>query len=828
VDSSVLEKLLSSALSLHGHGDLALAERQYTEILSAAPDHPDALHYLGLLRLQHGDLTGAVAHIERSVLIRPNDSDSICNLALCLNLAGRHSHAFEVCQGALANDQLNDKIWTHLGNAQRALGMLSDAEASYGRALKIRPNNPRYLYNLANSLSDKGLWKDARRLYSDALALDNSLAEIHLNLAVCLLHLQEPRLSLVHSRKSHELNPDLVDGLVCQADALTKLNSFSEAVDIYDSALRLNPHHPHALRGRGGALFKSGELLSALESYRSALAENPTYADAWCDYGVLLARLRRRAEALYSYEQCTNLAPNHLEGLCNRGVLLTELNRQHEALELYDSCLRLAPQHTQTLVNKGTLLADMRRFKDALICLEAALTISAETDFLLGIIHYTKMKVCDWHDFSSRASLIASKSVEGKAVVSPFAALGFIACPRQQRVITEKFVEKRLNSSGHLVEGKGTDPQGKIKVGYYSADFYSHATMYLMAEIFELHNPDKFEIYAFSFGKHSRDQMSTRLRNAVYRFIDVSDIDDFEVVRISREIGISIAVDLKGHTLQSRPDIFRLRAAPVQVGYLGFPGTTGIPEMDYLICDPIVAPPSSASFYSERIVYLSDCYQVNDSQRPRPRDARNDVLHRHGLPIDKFVFCSFNNNWKITPDMFSLWVAILNAVPESILWIYIDNEEAAVNLHREAINRGLDGNRVFFAHPVTHDLHLARYRGADLFLDTYPCCGHTTASDSLWCGVPVLTLAGESFASRVAMSLLYSIGVPELVSFNQADYVQKVIEIASQPSVHIKLKEKISLGLEESDAFNSRSQTRSLERVFVDLLAQRDRESGWA
>jgi predicted O-linked N-acetylglucosamine transferase (SPINDLY family) len=365
---------------------------------------------------------------------------------------------------------------------------------------------------------------------------------------------------------------------------------------------------------------------------------------------------------------------------------------------------------------------------------------------------------------------------------------------------------------------KKTAPKPKIRLGYYSADFYNHATCILMAELFEKHDRSKFELFAFSFGPDIKDHMRTRVEAAFDQFIDVSTMSDKEIAEFSRMLGIDIAIDLKGSTKDHRFGIFSYRAAPVQVSYLGYPGTMGAEYIDYLIADKTLIPEESQKFYTEKIAYMPHSYQVND----RSRVISDSVFTKQevGLPEEGFVFACFNSNYKITPDVFDVWVRILKSVEGSVLWLFEDNETAATNLRKEAQKRGLAPERLVFAPKMEISEHLARHKLADLFIDTLPCNAHTTASDALWAGLPVLTCMGESFASRVAASLLNAIEMPELITSSLTEYEELAVALGKDPQRIQALKQKLERNKLTTPLFDSSLFTSSFEDVLKQLFSK--------
>jgi predicted O-linked N-acetylglucosamine transferase (SPINDLY family) len=385
-----------------------------------------------------------------------------------------------------------------------------------------------------------------------------------------------------------------------------------------------------------------------------------------------------------------------------------------------------------------------------------------------------------------------------------------------QRKVAELWVKEKhpaqvaLEYKSHYLEDQ------KIRIGYFSADFHEHATMYLMAQLFEMHDKSKFELIAFSFGPDRQDSMRERAVAAFNQFYDVRDKTDQEIAQFSRDLGVDIAVDLKGFTLDSRTGIFSYRAAPIQISYLGYPGTMGAEFIDYIIADHIIIPQHLQDKYSEKVLYLPDCYQVND----QTREIADTKYSREslGLPSTSFIYCSFNANYKITPTVFDAWMRILKSVDESILWLFEDNAKSALNLKNEAEKRGVNPDRIYFAKRVPLSEHLARQKVADLFLDTWPCNAHTTTSDALWAGLPVLTFPGESFASRVAASLVNAVGLTELIAGSEKQYEELAIELAKDSEKLNHYKKTLLLNLDSSPLFDTNKFTINLENLYIQLI----------
>ncbi len=570
------------------------------------------------------------------------------------------------------------------------------------------------------------------------------------------------------------------------------------------------------LYSRGVELLNLHQPAAAVDVLRQGLVMDPGNADFHHVMGLALAALGQRAAALASYDAAIRIDPYMAVIYLNRGVTLHEMGRLTEALDNFTHSITLEPNNPIAHANKATILSEMRRPAEAVASLDRALQLKPTYPFLRGLRLLNKMVTCDWigvdHDFAQ----LLQRAERGEQVTAPWVLVGLADKPALQRKIAEAWAESR--PARDALGPVGTYPHHtRIKLGYYSADFYRHATTYLIAELFERHDRSKFEVIAFSFGAQTGDDMQQRLIAGCDRFIDVRMRSEPEIAALSRELEIDIAIDLKGLTQGHRLDIFAHRAAPIQVSYLGYPSTMGVPYMDYLVADDVVIPAVARDFYTERVVALPSSYQVND--RKRRISDRTFSRTELGLPETGFVFCSFNNNFKITPEMFDIWMRILLAVDGSVLWLIEDNGAAARNLRREADRRGVAGDRLVFAGRIAPDEHLSRHRLADLFLDTLPCNAHTTASDALWVGVPVLTCPGEGLAARVAASLVKAMDLPELIAPTLKDYEEIAVALALNPGRLRTLKEKMSRNRLTTPLFDTDLFARNIEAAYTQMMA---------
>ncbi len=591
-------------------------------------------------------------------------------------------------------------------------------------------------------------------------------------------------------KRSLECLPGRESTLTNLAAVLIKLDKWDEAQALVDSALQRFPGNSELVLNAGLLAYERKLFERALASFDQAIQLDPGSAQAHSNRGLALQAMGRWEDALASYRQALHLQPEDAQAHCECGRVLQEMKRLDEALAHYDQAIAINPDDADAHYSRGVALQDAKRWEEALASYGQAIQRKPDYEFLPGTLAYVRSQVGIWQGGLGGNSDLEAGLEARQKVSHPFPVLAALDSARLQRVAAEVWVASKHPAQSALGPIAKAARKGKIRLGYYSADFYNHATSYLMANLFESHDRDRFELFAFSFGVEKQDEMRQRIARAFDRFIDVRSRSDQEVAQLSRELGIDIAIDLKGFTQHERADMFAYRCAPIQVNYLGYPGTLGAGYIDYLIADPVLIPAQARVHYAEKIAYLPHSYQVNDAQRK----IADRVFDRQelGLPDRGFVFCCFNNTYKITPQTFDSWMRLLKAVPGSVLWLFEDNALAASNLRREAQARGVESSRLIFAQRMPLPEHLARHRAADLFLDTLPYNAHTTASDALWAGLPVVTWMGESFAGRVAASLLTAIGLPELITQTQQAYEAKALELALNPDLLRAVKDKLA------------------------------------
>jgi predicted O-linked N-acetylglucosamine transferase (SPINDLY family) len=590
---------------------------------------------------------------------------------------------------------------------------------------------------------------------------------------------------------------------------------YLDALKYFNDSLKALPKNPITLSNLGNIYLQLKDYSKALEAYDKAIRLDSKYEEAWSNKGNALHELKRYEEAITCHDKALSLNPQYAEAWSNKGNVLNELKRYEEAITCHDKALSLNPQYAEAWSNKANALNELKRYDESIAHLDKALSLKPDIHWMYGDLLHTKMRICHWSGFEGSLESLTHKILANEKVATPLPLLCITDNALLHKKSSEIYLQSQYPANAVLGPISKHSENQKIRVAYFSADFHNHATGYLMAELFELHDKNQFELIGFSFGPITNDEMRQRLEKSFDQFIEVGNKSDIEIAQLSRDLNIDIAVDLKGFTQDLRTGIFAYRAAPIQVNYLGYPGTMGADYIDYIIADKTLIPLDAQSGYTEKVAYLPNSYQVND--RKRLISDRQFTRQELGLPEHGFVFCCFNNNFKILPATFAGWMRILKAVEGSVLWLFQDNPWAVENLKREALNHGIDPSRLVFAERMPLSEHLARHRQADLFLDTFPYNAHTTTSDALWTGLPVLTLMGFSFASRVAASLLNAMGLPELITNKQAEYEALAIELASNPEKLAAIKAKLAKNKLNTPLFDTPQFTKDLERAYVQM-----------
>jgi protein O-GlcNAc transferase len=784
-----VRQLLARAMQAHQHGRPAMAEALYLQILQARPGQFEAQHLLGVLRAQQGRYGEAIELVGAALKTKPDSAGALTNYGLILHKMNRHAEAL----------------------------------VSYDKALAIRPDHAEALNNRGNALAAVERYAQALASYDQAIAVRPDYAEALNNRGNVLVALDRHQEALASYDRALTFRPDYAEAFCGRAHVLVKLETYEQALASYDRALAIRPDDADALYDRGNALAKLKRYGDALKSYDRALAIDPHNAEVLENRGNTLSMLKRHQEALASYDAALALDPDSVRTLVSRGTALKDIKRHEQALASYDAALARSPDYVEALYGRGNALKEIKRYDEALASYDRARSIKPDHPDAFGWVD-AALATCDWGRTAGLGGDVAVEIAAGRPVVTPFTLLGICDDPALQLQCAKNYLDESMPVRPEPLRNGASNRDGKLRIAYLSADFQNHATAYLTAELLELHDRSRFEIVAISFGRDDGSNMRRRLTKAFDQFHDVQAGSDRDVAMLIRDLQTDIAVDLKGFTRDARPEILSFRPAPIQVNFLGFPGTMGADFIDYIIADRIVLPFDQHRFYTEKIVHLPDCYQPNDSKRAIA--DRTGTRPEAKLPDDGFVFCCFNNNHKITSPVFEVWMRLLAAVPGSVLWLLRDNGGAQANLCRHAQAQGVAPERLVFADRVNLDAHLARHRLADLFLDTLPYNAHTTASDALWAGVPVLTCQGGTFAGRVAASLLQAVGLPELVTCCLADYEAAALRLATDASYLGTIRRQLEQNRQTHPLFDADRFRRHIESAYTKMWDIRQQGGG--
>lgn len=670
------------------------------------------------------------------------------------------------------------------------------------------------LFARAFTLHQQGSFAEAGQLYRQVLQHAPDDFDTLQLLGIIEIQHNRPLEALALLERALQVNPGSIAAHTNYSALLVSLQRYDDAVRSCERALALDSAVPELLNNYSAALINLRRYDEALASCARAIALKPDFVDALNNMGNALNRLKRYADALPYYDRALSLNPNYVEAWFNRGNAFKHLRQYEQALASFDRALALKPRYPDAWLDRGNTLNRLKRYQEAAQAFANALAVNPSSDYALGNQIHAQLHACDWRGYHVNCQRLLAAVRQGRHVDNPFSFLTTPSSAADQLRCARLYVEDRFPPAATPLWSGEIYRHERIRLAYLSSDFHNHATAFLMAELFERHDRSRFDVRVFSFGAEKRGDMRERIAQACDVFVDVSGLSDRQIAAMLREQEIDIAVDLKGYTQDSRTDIFSQRPAPVQINYLGYPGTMGAPYIDYLIADHYVIPDGSAHHYHEAVVRLPGCYQVNDSKRRIAEHCPSrQQLH---LPPSGFVFCCFNNNYKITPDIFAVWMRLLAQVKGSVLWLLADNPAAVDNLRLQAQAHGIEPQRLVFAERMGLAEHLARHRHADLFLDTVPVNAHTGASDALWAGLPVLTLSTDAFVGRVAGSLLTTLALPGLIATSLADYEAKALQLALTPDLLARLQLALS-GKKTSSLFDCRSYSRHLESAYLTM-----------
>jgi predicted O-linked N-acetylglucosamine transferase (SPINDLY family) len=596
---------------------------------------------------------------------------------------------------------------------------------------------------------------------------------------------------------------------------LQKNGKSKEAIEIYFEILSRNKSNNHVLFLIGSAYLQINEYFKSIDYLRQCLKSDVNNYLAYNNLGIAQIKVGDFKKAKFNLEKSLKIKTDFKSPIINLINLYSQEKDILNQIRLYERLIKIESSNDMIFLNLGRLYYEIKNYEKSLLSYKIALKLDPKKFFLKGEIVNLQLMICKWDDLDKYKKSILDDLLRNKNSVTPFQLLNITDNGELLKKCAVNFYNKYIKKdcAEDLIEIKNINR--KIKVGYFSNDFYDHATLHLLLDIFKKHDKDKFEIYAFSYGRIINDKWREELKSCV-EIINIENLDEKKFYTLIKDINLDIAIDLKGYTFGSKINIFANKIAKYHINFLGYPGTLGNPKIDYIIADKFVIPASKAHEYSEKIIYLPNCYQPNMNFRKISNKtfSKSDFL----LPDNKFIFCSFNNNYKYNMEIFDSWMNILKQTKDSVLWIYVTNSFAQDNILKEAIKRKIPEHRMIFAKNLKSKDHLKRLKLADLFLDTSPVNAHTTASDALRMGLPLITICGNSFASRVAGSLLNQFDLTELITTNRNDYEKLAIRLYNDKKYYLDIRNKIKNKKINNPLFDSEKYTRQLEKVFGDIL----------
>jgi len=806
-------KELQSAYQLHQQGRLVEAAGIYEHLIRRNPKNYDALHLLGTIRASFGKYSEAKTLLERSLASEKNKIAYVENYATILFLSHDYERAVQICKETINKNGRTETLQYVLAISLYKQRRFNEAINEFSSLLSAYPRHLAGNNEKASALAELGRYDEALSYIENALKINPNYAEALLNKGNVLGKLKRFDDSMLAFKQALKLNPNMPDLQLGIGNIFRELKRYDEAFAAYDKALALKADLAEAWLGRGNVFTDLKRHDEALVAYDKALALKPDLAEAWVGRGNVFTHLKRYDEAFAAYDKALALKSD-LEGAwLGRGNVFFDLKRYDEAFAAYDKALALKPDLAEAWLGRGNVFSHLKRYDEAFVAYDKAFAIKPDLVGVEGARLRSKMDSCNWDNFASDCNHLIGSVKSNKTNTLPFVLLEINSSVEDQFNCAELWVQKNYPPAIKPFWAGELYKHDKIRIGYVSADFRQHPVAYLMAGVFECHNKSRFDVVAISIGPKDNSELRQRLERSFDKFIDASALSVDEIATKIKNAEIDILIDLNGFTQNARTEVFARRPAPIQVNYLGYLGTMGAEYIDYIVADRTVIPETQKHLYMEKIIYLPNSFQPTDRQR----HISDKIFMRAdcGLPQEGFVFCNFNAHYKITPDVFDIWMRILMRVNGSVLWLVAGNPTTESNLKKEALVRGVNAERLIFAPPVPLPEHQARLRLADLFLDTLPYNAGATASDTLWAGIPLLTCIGDTFVGRMAASVLEAISLPELITTTPEAYERMAVDLATHPEKLAAIRHKLAENRLTTPLFNTRLFTKHIEAAYI-------------
>ena len=831
-----VDKSLMKAKSFIKKGDFKEAQTIYEKILKNYPQNirvQKALHAIKsnttsfktinvpqaiidqLLNLYNQQKFEELLEQADKLLGKYSNSHLIWNIIGAAHQAlGRFDEAFKAFKQTVTINPNFAEGYNNLGIVLKEQDKLDDALDALKKALFLNPNDSNFINNLGTILKDQSKFHEAMSAYQKTLKLNPNSAEALFNIGECYRELCDLEKAIIYYYKGLKLTPHNISAILNLVNIFKIKGEIDKALQYLHKALSLNPSLFEGYFLLGLILKDKGETEDALKAYQKALSINPNYAHAHNNIAIILANQGDLKVALKIFEQAIKCDPKFVQPYNNIGSIKLEKLQLQEALEFFDKSLKLDPQYVLPYFNKAAIYERLGKRKDAIDLLTEAVLIDPSFELARAQKLHQQAHICDWQGIEDERSWIPKLGIHKQEIV-PISLLSLEDSPGRHKKRSELYCKNKFLQKPLPFDFKIKERHKPIHVAYFSSDFREHPVAYLIAKVLEQHNRDKFKVYGYSIKKIEKDHLHKRLVGSFDVFRELGELSDKEAALLSREDRIDIAINLNGYTQNSRTGIFAYRAAPIQINYLGYPGTLGTDFMDYIIADRTLITKDTEQFYSERPIYLPDTYMPTDNTRQISKKLM--TRKEMDLPEDGFVFCCFNNNYKITSEEFEIWMRLLGKVKDSVLWLRKSNEWSENNFRKEAQKRNINPSRLVFAGTAIMEEHLARHKLADLFLDTFNFNAHTTASEALWAGLPVVTKIGRGFAARVAGSLLKAIDLSELITETNEEYEALILELATNEKKLLTIREKLKSNHLSKPLFNTELYTKNLENAYLEV-----------
>ncbi|MFQ5713267.1 MAG: tetratricopeptide repeat protein [Candidatus Scalinduaceae bacterium] len=819
-----IKDLFQKGYKYHQSGNLAAAATFYLKILDKQPDHTDTIFLIGTLHLQQGNLDAATVFLKKVIELKPNYVTAYNNLGTALQKSGKLDEAIDNYRLAMKLKPDYAEAHKNLGNALREKGKLDEAIASYRQATVLNPNDADAHNDLGATLQISGNLDKAIESHRQAIRLNPNYAMAYGNLGAALKEQGKLDEAIASHRQALSLKPDHAGTHNNLGTTLQEQGKLDEAIASYRQALSLKPDFAEAYYNLGNALKILGKIDEAIKSYEQAISLKQNYASAYVNLGTAFQGQGKSNDAISCYKKAIEIKPDYINAYFNLGNAFQDQGEFNEAISYYQKALELKPDYAEAYNNIGAIFQDLGELNEAISCYQKALELKPDSAETYSNLFHQFQQTCAWQKIEGMAARLDNFTTKAldkgtKTAETPLVSLARHTDPSRVFAVARSWSDDITRAMStvktHFSFDSRRSHKTKIFVGYLSNNFRNHPMAHLTLSLYGLHNRDEFKIFCYSYGEDDGSYYGTRIRQDCDKFVDIRNLSHIDSARCIYEDQIDILIDLKGYTRDSRLELSALRPAPIQVRYLGLPCTMGADFFDYIITDKIAMPEEQAQYYSENFVYMPHCYQIND----RTQEISNKGWKKadFGLPEDSFVFCSFNQGYKIEPVMFNTWMNILRQIPEGVLWLQRENEITEKNLRQEVERRGVESTRLIFSGKLSKDQHLGRLGLADMALDTRIVNGIITTSDALWAGVPVITLQGSNFASRVSSSILTAIGLPELITKALEEYESLAVDLAYNPDKLQIKRQKIMKNRLVEPLFDTPRFTKNLEKAYKEM-----------